>query len=82
MVEKGSEVEAEEKESEMGRQVMNLERRKRWKRRLKEEDLRGLNTWKGWKEKDYQMQLCMDTWGEKEAEEDKGRDEWTILEKI
>ena len=45
-----------------------------------EEDLHGLDTWKGWKEKDYQMQHCMGMWEEKEAGEDKGRDGWTTSE--
>ena len=34
------------------------------------------------REKNYHMQHCMGMWEEKEAEEDKGRDGWTMLENI
>jgi len=37
----------------------------------------GLDMWNGWREKDYQSRLYMDTWREREAEGGKGRSGWT-----
>jgi len=41
----------------------------------------GLDTWNGWRGKDYQMQLYMNMQREREAEGDRGRPGWTMSRK-
>src|SRR6218665_3539421 len=40
-----------------------------------------MNEWNGWREKDYQSQLYMDTLREREAEGGEGRSRWTMSRK-
>src|SRR6218665_2163026 len=55
--------------------------KKQWYKRSRKGDYSGLDTCKGWRRKDYQMQLYMDMWREREAEGDRGRTGWTISRK-
>src|SRR6218665_1518339 len=52
--------------------------RKQWYKRSRKGDYSGLDTWKGWRRKDYQMQLYVDMYSEREAERDRGRPGWTM----
>ena len=50
----------EEKKSEMNKQEKSLGLKKQWYKRSRKGDYSGLDTWKGLRRKDYQMQLYMD----------------------
>ena len=47
-------------------------------KRSRNGDSCGLDMWNGWREKDYQSRIYMDTWREREAEGGKGRSGWTM----
>src|SRR6218665_2499194 len=44
----------------MNKQEKSLGLKKQWYKRSRKGDYSGLDTWKGWRRKDYQMQLYMD----------------------
>src|SRR6218665_3825602 len=49
-----------EQTSEMNKREKSLGLKKQWYKRSRKGDYSGLDTWKGWRRKDYQMQLYMD----------------------
>jgi len=54
-----TQVEVEENKLEINKQEKSLGLKKQWYKRSRKGDYSGLDTWNGWRGKDYQMQLYM-----------------------